>query len=180
MRRVAMAVVVFVGSAQAAPDREVLARGKRVVALDGGAVVVTRPDGKGAPLVVARPARERKVTAKVAAFLGDGKLLDVTVTESSERGWSHERRDTHYLVDISQPADAIACVFDGASSDGGEYASNVTTAVVKRAARAPLAFDVTRTTRSTATQPQPPPPPSTTSAVQRYELGADSCKRGTP
>lgn len=161
------------GKAQAAP--EVIARGLRVIVVDRGTVVARRPAGQATPLALARASREpeAKLSASVAPFLGRAELLDVTIVESSENGWHHRRRETHYVVDTSGANDALACVFEGSAQSGGEYASNSTTIGIKETARKPLAFDVARTTTSRAVQPRPSS--ETTKSVDHFELRASSC-----
>jgi hypothetical protein len=178
----AMVCALAVGSSAGAdpkPAPGVLARGARVVEVDHGVVVARRPTGATRVALAVAPA-DGKLSATLAPFLGDRALLDVTIAETSESGWHYHTREMHYVLDISGAADVVACPFEGASSDGGEYSSTSTTIEVARKARSPLAFDVTRTTTSHASQPQPPPPDTKTKNVAHYVLGTSSCAHTPP
>lgn len=170
-----MLAVVSSAAADPKPAVTVLARGARVVEVDHGVVVARRPTGATKPVALAAATTDAKLSATLAPFLGDRRLLDVTIVESSEQGWHHHTRETHYVLDISGAVDVVACPFEGASTDGGEYASTSTRIAVVRKARSPLAFDVTSTTTATASQPQPPPPPTSTTNVVHFVLGTSTC-----
>lgn len=164
------------GQAQAAP--QVITRGTRVIAVEGGNVVARRAKGQATPLVLAPAPRDKeaKLSATVGPFLGRADLLDVTVVESSERGWHYESREVHYVLDTSAASDVVACVFAGSTHSGGEYASTSTSIGIKKTAPKPLAFDVARTTTSRATQPRGRSTvPETTTQVEHFELGAAPC-----
>lgn len=157
---------------------QVVTRGTRVILVDGGKVLAQRPKGQVAPLVLAPAPRDKdaKLSATMGPFLGHAGLLDVTIVESSEHGWHHESRETHYVLDTAGASDVLACVFVGATHSGGEYASTATSIGIKQAAPKPLAFDVARTTTSRATQPRGhSKAPETTTLVDHFELGAASC-----
>ncbi|MBX3260533.1 MAG: hypothetical protein KF782_12635 [Labilithrix sp.] len=165
-------------AAGAAPSTpEVLTRGTRVIVVERGTIMAQRPTGKATSVELAPAGRDKdaKRAATVARFLGQAELLDVTVVESSERGWQYDSRETHYVLDTSGPSDVLACTFAGKARSGGEYSSDTTSIAIKQTAQKPLAFDVTRTTTSRASQPQPAPPPKTATSVDHFELGASSC-----
>ncbi len=170
-------------AASGAPPQEdagppvVVARGKRIVQLDRGQVVATRPKGPGVALTIAPAPRDKgaKLSATIEPFLRRADLLDVTVSERSEQGWHYQFKDMHYVLDTSGADDVLVCVFAGGTSSGGEYASWSTTIAVKQTAAKPLAFSVTTTSNQRQTQPKDHAGSSTSSAVADFEVGASSC-----
>jgi hypothetical protein len=162
------------------PQSSVLASGARVIVLDQGEVVAQRPKGGGTLLLQRTAAARDHLSASVKRFFDRNGLLDIAVVERWRKGWNDGTRETHYIVDTSQPDDAIVCAFAGSDEQGGEYHSTATTIEIKKISDTPLAFDVTRTALTRASQPQPPPPPKTTTTIDHYKLGDASCAHTAP